>query len=158
MSEKNIRPERKAVYYIGIAITALGFIMFISVFISSALHFGDFGNFDARVKSMGLRGIIGIILIIIGGIFSAVGRMGLSGSGIKLDPQQARKDVEPWSRMSGGIIKDALDEAGIKFDAPDGADDLPFDEKLRRLAKLREEGIITGEEFEYLRKKILENV
>jgi hypothetical protein len=41
---------------------------------------------------------------------------GKAGSGLVLDPQQAREDVEPWSRMQGGVIKDTLDEAGINLE------------------------------------------
>jgi hypothetical protein len=29
-------------------------------------------------------------------------RMGLADSGVKLDPEEARGDVEPWVRMTGG--------------------------------------------------------
>ncbi|MGC8743494.1 MAG: SHOCT domain-containing protein [Verrucomicrobiia bacterium] len=158
MPERDIRPERKAVYYAGMTITALGFLIFISIFITAALHFGDFSNFEGRAKSMGFRGIGGMIMIIIGGILMGVGRLGVAGSGIKLDPQQARKDVEPWARMSGGVVKDALDEAGIKFGSDKNSDDLPFDEKLRRLSKLRDDGVINQEEFDYLKKRIMDSV
>lgn len=158
MPERDIRPERKAVYYTGMAITLLGFLIFLSIFISAALHFGDFSNFDGKAKTVAFRGIGGMLLIIVGGIMMGVGRMGVAGSGIKLDPQQARKDVEPWARMSGGVVKDVLDEAGITFGAEKDGDDLPFDEKLRRLNKLREDRIINQEEFEYLKKKIMDSV
>jgi hypothetical protein len=46
----------------------------------------------------------------------AVAARGKAGSGLVLDPQQAREDVEPWSRMQGGVIKDTLDEAGINLE------------------------------------------
>jgi hypothetical protein len=32
-----------------------------------------------------------------------------------LDPEQARKDVEPVARMAGGVVGDALEEAGVKL-------------------------------------------
>jgi hypothetical protein len=158
MPERQIRPERKAVYYAGMAITVIGFLIFFSIFVSAAIHFGDFSNFEGQAKSAAFRGLAGMAMVIVGGILMGIGRMGVAGSGVKLDPQQARKDVEPWARMSGGVLKDALDEAGIKFGSDDAGNDLPFDEKLRRLNKLREDGIINHEEFEYLRKKIMESV
>lgn len=87
----------------------------------------------------------------------SIGRMGLAGAGVKLDPEEARRDVEPWARMTGGIVKDALDEAGIKLsDKPSDAE-LPFDERLRRLQKLRDDGLVSEQEYESTKRKILEN-
>jgi len=82
--------------------------------------------------------------------------MGAAGSGIVLDPERAREDVEPWARMAGGVVKDALDEAGIASGQHQHADALPFDEQLRRLHKLREEGILSEAEYEAKKKQILE--
>jgi hypothetical protein len=42
-----------------------------------------------------------------------VAARGLAGSGVVLDPEQARKDLEPWSRMSGGMVQDALSEVEV---------------------------------------------
>ncbi len=53
--------------------------------------------------------------------------------------------------MSGGVMKDALDEAGIRLSGTHENGSLPFDEQLRRLHKLREDGILS--EAEYLAKK-----
>ena len=44
-----------------------------------------------------------------------VGARGLAGSGVVLNPGQARKDLEPYSRMAGGMVKDALDEADVNL-------------------------------------------
>ena len=47
-----------------------------------------------------------------------------AGSGVVLDPEKARKDVEPWSRMGGGVVQDALSEIEVvkkiedRFDSP----------------------------------------
>ncbi len=30
-----------------------------------------------------------------------------------LDPERARSELEPYSRMAGGMVKDALDEAEL---------------------------------------------
>lgn len=157
MAQRQIPPERKAIYYIGIAIAVIGFICFISTFFSAASSFGDFTNFEQRARSDGTRAITGMVLIFAGSVMAAIGRMGLAGSGLKLDPEEARQDVEPWSRMAGGVVKDAMDEAGIKLGAQPPHDDLPFDERLRRLQKLREDGLIDETEYKKTRKKILDS-
>ena len=82
---------------------------------------------------------------------------GLAGSGVVLDPEKARTDVEPWTRMAGGMVGDALDEAGIDLRKITAADDLPFDEKIRRLHALFEDGLITREEYEREKRELLEN-
>ena len=133
--------------------------MFLSTFVTFFINFGNFDNFNSRARSGMARAFIGMVLIFAGGSMQRAGRFGLAGSGIKLDPEQARKDVEPWARMGGGVLKDALDEAGI---SPSGktppAEQLPFDERLRRLQKLREDGVVNEEEYEAAKKKILDEV
>jgi hypothetical protein len=52
-------------------------------------------------------------LIIIGVIIRGIGAAGLAGSGIILDPKKAKEDLEPYARMGGGLLKDALSEAEI---------------------------------------------
>ncbi len=42
-----------------------------------------------------------------------VGARGAAGSGLVLNPEGARKDLEPWSRMAGGVAQDALSEVGV---------------------------------------------
>jgi hypothetical protein len=110
---RNISPERKAAFYIGMGMAGLGFMLFLSVFVSSALHFGDFSQFEERGRSMAIRAIGGMVLMIVGGIVSSVGRAGLAGSGLKIDPQGMRKDLEPWNRSAGGMLSDTLEEANL---------------------------------------------
>ena len=64
---------------------------------------------------MMFRAFGGVALMVAGGALSAVGARGLAGSGVVLDPAQARQDLEPYSRMAGGMLKDAADEAGIQL-------------------------------------------
>jgi hypothetical protein len=99
----------------------LGALSFFSVFITGAMNFGDFSNFESDSRSAMLRGFGGMGLIVVGGIICGIGARGLAGSGVILDPEQARSDLEPYSRMAGGMVKDALDEADIKLgtDAPE---------------------------------------
>ena len=53
--------------------------------------------------------------------------------------------------MAGGMAKDALSEADLHLGGAQGEPDLPFDEKLRRLEKLRADGLLT--ETEYAKKR-----
>jgi hypothetical protein len=132
-----------------------GFLTFGSVFVSGVMHFGDFSDFRERSRSQMTRAIVGMGLVLVGGILLNIGRSGVAGAGIVLDPERARRDVEPWSRMTGGVVKDALDEAGIDLGTVKGSDELPFDEQLRRLHKLREDGIVSEEEYQAKKKEIL---
>lgn len=157
MAQRQVSPERKVVFYIGMAVGIVGLLCFISTFFSAVSNFGDFTNFEQRGRSMGTRAVLGMVLMIAGGFLMLVGRMGLAGSGVKLDPEEARRDVEPLARMTGGVIKDAMDEAGIKLDSPPPSEELPFDERLRRLQKLRDDGLVSEEEYESTKKRILES-
>jgi hypothetical protein len=58
-----------------------------------------------------IRPIIGIIFIVVGGVLMGIGQRGLAGSGIVLDPNQARDDLKPWSQMAGGMLDDALSQS-----------------------------------------------
>ena len=114
MSRK-ISEERKTAYYVGMALMILGGILFASTFVTFIAHFGDFSNFESRAKSDAMRAFGGMALLIIGGIVRGIGARGLAGSGVVLDPEKAREELEPYSRMAGGMVKDALDEADIHF-------------------------------------------
>jgi len=155
MAQRQIAPERKAIYYLGMAVGVIGFLFFISTFFTAAANFGDFSNFAERSRSTFSRAVIGMILMIVAGLMTRLGRAGLAGSGLKLDPEEARRDLEPWARMGGGIAKDALDEAGINLGGRTSGDKLPFDERLRRLQQLRQEGVINEQEYEATKQKIL---
>ena len=50
-----------------------------------------------------------------------------------------------------------LEEADADACPARDLDDMPFDEKLRRLHKLREEGLISEEEYQRERKEILDS-
>ncbi|TWT88435.1 hypothetical protein Mal64_19160 [Pseudobythopirellula maris] len=164
MKRKQVSEGRKAVYYVGMGMSLLGLLLFLSTFVTFAMNFGNFNNFRGRAQSGMLRAFSGVVLLIAGGAVTTVGRAGLAGSGLVLDPEKAREDVEPWSRMSGGMLKDTLDEAGVDLSEVAGklsgseaaGSDLPFDEKLRRLHALREEGILTEEEYQREKQEILD--
>ncbi len=77
---------------------------------------------------MFLTAIVGMGLIMVGNVIRVIGSRGWAGSGVVLDPQQARQDLEPYSRMVGGMAKDTLDEMGMNFDANRSQSDLANDE------------------------------
>lgn len=110
---KQISEERKAAYYFGMVLMALGGLLFFSVFITGAMDFGNFDHFESNVRSSMFRALGGMALLIVGRIVRGVGAQGLAGSGVVLDPEKARGDLEPYSRMAGGMVKDAFDEADI---------------------------------------------
>lgn len=112
---KEISDERKAAFYIGTGLMILGGISFASTFLTFALHFGDFSNFESNAKSDIFRAVGGMALLIVGGIVRGLGARGLAGSGVVLDPEKAREELAPYARMAGGMAKDALDEAGISL-------------------------------------------
>jgi len=107
---RQIPAGRKAIYYLGMGLTVLGVISFVSTFFTFAAHFGDFSNFEENARSEMYRAFGGMAMIFIGAILMGVGRAGPAGSGVLLDPQKAREDLEPWNRMRGGMVNDALSE------------------------------------------------
>jgi hypothetical protein len=110
---KHISKNRRNAYYIGTALMILGGISFASAFVTFVVHFRDFSNFVSTAKATMLRAFGGMALMIIGGIVRAIGARGLAGSGVVLDPDKARHDLEPYARMAGGMVKDALEQTNV---------------------------------------------
>ncbi|HZW02926.1 MAG TPA: hypothetical protein VFF68_03295, partial [Anaerolineaceae bacterium] len=110
---RDFSEARKGIYYLGIALIAIGVVSFLSVFVSAIRTMGDFGNFGGTMQSVGVRSFGGILMVIVGSVLMRVGARGVAGSGIILDPKRSREDMEPWSRMAGGMLNDALDESGL---------------------------------------------
>lgn len=107
---RTVPPDRKAIYYAGLALGAFGLLLFLSTFVTFALHFGDFKDFESNARSEILRAVVGMISMIAGGALSAVGARGFAGSGLMIDPERARRDMEPWARVAGGLTDDAFSE------------------------------------------------
>jgi hypothetical protein len=112
---RQISTGRKALYYVGMALIVLGCVSFASTFVTFAMHFGEFHNFESNARSIMFRAFGGMALMVVGAIILNLGAHGAAGSGVVLDPEQARNDLEPYSRMAGGMLKDALDEADLNF-------------------------------------------
>ncbi|MDD5706843.1 MAG: zinc ribbon domain-containing protein [Kiritimatiellae bacterium] len=134
---REISEQRKTVYYLGIVLMALGGILFATTFVTFAMHFGDSSNFVSNAKSGMFRAFGGMALLIIGGIVRGIGARGLAGSGVVLDPEKARQELEPYSRMAGGMVKDALDEANVNLG---GKPEKVVMVKCPACGKLNEEG------------------
>lgn len=108
---RKISPKRKQAFNTGTILMGIGLILFLSSFVISFAGFGS-----GRMNVGGIMGpsIIGFILIFIGQTMRKVGRNGLAGSGIILDMEQEKQDMEPINRMKGGQINDTLDEIDFK--------------------------------------------
>jgi hypothetical protein len=128
---KQLPPERKALYYGGMGLTGVGFLLFISVFFTGAANFGNFDHFEERARSEMFRAITGMVLMMAGGFMMRVGAKGWAGSGVVLDPEKAREDVEPWSRMAGGVAQDALSEVEMVKKIEDRLEASPPAVKIR---------------------------
>ena len=93
----------------------IGGLMFFSVIASGFMGFGRMTGMPSSKPA-----VFGAVLIGIGGFIRDIGARGMAGSGIILNAPKARKDLEPHSRMVGGMINDALEEVdGLKKTSPE---------------------------------------
>jgi hypothetical protein len=138
MADK-ISEGRKAAYYLGGLISLIGLLIFVSIFISTAMDFGDSGRLGSEPGSFVLRGLLGMGLIIAGSVIRGIGARGLAGSGVILDPEKAREELKPYSRMAGGMVKDVLEEADINLGSGSGEPQKVIVIKCRACGFLNEE-------------------
>ena len=108
---RNITQKQKTGYYLGMILTGIGIIMFTAPFID-VLFNGLEPNERGLPESFKVA-LAGCVLMAMGKIRRSISARGLAGSGLGLAPKQARKDLEPYSRMAGGMIQDALEESGV---------------------------------------------
>jgi hypothetical protein len=134
---RRISKERKTAYYVGSVVQMLGLMVFFSCFVLVVMGIAAGAK---RAETFGIAaaicGVIGFGLIFLGSIIQTVGARGLAGSGVVLNPKRARKELEPYSRQAGGMVKDALDEAGISLG---GKPEKIIMIKCRACGKLNEE-------------------
>jgi hypothetical protein len=136
---RKISEERKTIYYVGMGLMVMGGLLFASTFVVFIAHFGDFSNFEGRAKSQAAMAFSGMALLMIGGFVRNLGARGAAGSGLILDPDKAREDLEPYSRMGGGMLKDALDEADVHLGSTPKTPEKVVMIKCRACGKLNEE-------------------
>lgn len=118
--KSEISNKRKVLFYLGTVLQIIGGILFLSVFFSfnglmnqNLIDSGwGFGPNEVMAQMM-LRSTIGIVLLIVGSLIQRVGRRGLAGSGLILDPEKARDDLKPHTKAVGGMIQDALEEVDV---------------------------------------------
>ena len=108
MKPEKISSGRKAAFYWGFALTVVGLALFIGGAFTMFTSFGEFDKAAAAMKWSGVLSFSGIIVMWLGAIVRRAGARGLAGSGIVLDPEQARKDLQPYSQMAGGMVSDAV--------------------------------------------------
>ena len=110
---QQITLERKATYYLGMVLIIVGVITIIISMLSFMNSFGKHTNISQGPPASMSSFFIGMIIIGVGSIIQNIGKRGMAGSGTVLDPEQARRDMEPFSRMAGGMVQDALEETTI---------------------------------------------
>ena len=139
---KQISPERKGTYKAGLVLQIIGGCLFGTPFIVGPLTVMSGADGDFIIPAAFLGAFIGFGLIVAGGIMRNVAARGIAGSGLVLDPEKAREDLEPWVRMGGSMVKDALDEADIDLNNLGGGHAEPekvIMMKCRECGKLNEE-------------------
>jgi ribosomal protein L40E len=107
-----ISKERKVTYYIGMGLMIIGFLLFISVFFQVASFTNDPFSMTNTEPSFS-NAIFGFILIAIGGIVSNIGAKGAAGSGMILDPDQAREDLKPFNEAKGQMLNDVISNIDV---------------------------------------------
>lgn len=101
----NISNKRKATYYIGLAMTGIGFLLFISTFF---IGFNTDPFYPGTTQNPIGNAVIGMMLMIAGGIVSSIGAKGAAGSGLILDPEKAVEDLKPYNTAAGEMINDVV--------------------------------------------------
>lgn len=122
-----ISPGRKRLFYGGIAAVVAGFFLFLAPFFTAVSEmkripspFDGIPAFRQSMRQSASRetrsfaiSLFGFVLFFAGGVLMSIGRHGAAGSGLVLDPKRAREELKPFSRQAGGMVKDAMDAAGI---------------------------------------------
>ncbi|HSR04850.1 MAG TPA: zinc ribbon domain-containing protein [Proteiniclasticum sp.] len=110
---REISSKRKSLYYIGTGMIIIGVVLFFSVFFSMFMGMSNDSFFMDTGFGFMRRGFFGFIMIGAGGFIRNLGARGAFGSGLILDPDRAREDLNPYSSAAGGMLNDALKEVGL---------------------------------------------
>ena len=130
---RQIPPGRQVLHYLGLSLVVIGALQFFSMFlpgcadssprlppeVSGYLERHHVGFSRSRDDGQD-RAVTGMVLIVVGSVLTGIGQRGWAGSGLVLDPEQARKDIEPWNRAAGGTVSDMLSEVEVVQKAIDG--------------------------------------
>src|SRR5262245_33530297 len=107
MNEPDSKPPvRTALGYLGTALLVVGGLLFLSTFFTAALNFGNFDNFEERGRSMGLRAVSGMTLMIIG-IFVSAAASGRRGRSFSETSDGAKNAVREMAALAAGLKEGA---------------------------------------------------
>ena len=106
--DHNIPPNRAALYYIGNALIAIGFLLCFGTIAAGAISV-ERGPMSGSGPSF-MPFLVGFVMFGVGGVLRSIGAAGWAGSGVILNPKRGRQDLKPWSKMAGGMVNDALEE------------------------------------------------
>jgi hypothetical protein len=138
---RSISTRRKGLYTVGLVIQVLGVLTILSCFVgfigAGQAAVGSFGRGGSDPAAWFLGFFGGMVATAVGGMMRHVASRGIAGSGLLLDPERARDDLEPWARTGGGLLRDVLDEAGV--DAPARRDDPVVKVRCRECGTLNDE-------------------
>ena len=105
-----ISTRRKVLYYGGglLLIAGIGSFMF-------HVGWGMLGGFKNPEFNERMPAVIltSMAIAMVGGFLNEIGKRGLAGSGLILNPDRARKDLKPYSKMAGGMLEDALENRDL---------------------------------------------
>ena len=151
--------QSKTINLITIPLFIIGSLLFFSAFFGSSTSF-------ARAP-IGIALIFFAISIRFAATFFAITKTQKSIFNLISDPDQARRDLEPYARMRGDLLKDTLDEIGLDLEkitdnltsnlSPNTPDTPDFDQKLRKIHQLHSDDILTDEEYHSEKQEILKN-
>ena len=139
---RTVSAERKNLHGLGLTLQVIGgvgiiicFIGFATAGMSATRSFGESGSPIGWFIGF----FICMVLTAVGGGMRGVAQRGLAGSGLVLDPERARDDLEPWARTGGGLVSDALDEAGVNLGGGAPAPEPKVQVRCRKCRTLNDE-------------------
>ena len=156
MEERNqISENRRILYYLGLILATGGYLLSFGSIGYAVFHFSSHRFFNPQ--QIFVPFFIGMAAAIVGQVLKKIGARGVAGSGLKLDPEEAREDIKPWAHMAGGILNDAGIDLKSKNEKPAPAAPY-FDEKLRKLHQLHADGILEDHEYAEQKSAILDSL
>lgn len=104
---------QQMLHYLGVALQAVGLLMFASLFLTFVSRFGDFSDFDRRMQNQATIGFLSMAIIVAGKLLCR----GVARSGESLDwrsdHQRNRMPFNPFTRMAGGNQQDPKDDGRL---------------------------------------------
>jgi len=98
--------NRRTAYNVGTVLTVLGVIVIVGSFATLLTGFGNMSLMQGPPAGF-LWFFIGMLLTAAGAVVRRVAARGLAGSGVVLNPEQAREDLKPFTHAIGGALRDA---------------------------------------------------